>query len=461
MSDKRQKNQLQMALAFTEEGRSEAPRTPREGTESLTAKCETESPAREGPLMEDVCGRENCQQALRRVKANKGSPGIDGMRVEELPGYLKQHWPAIREQLLSGTYQPQPVRRVEIKKPDGGVRRLGIPTVLDRMIQQAAMQVLQRRWDPTFSEHSHGFRPQRSAHQAVAKAQQYIAEGNRWVVDLDLEKFFDRVNHDKLMAAMARRVSDKRMLKLTRAILESGVMENGLVSPVEEGTPQGGPLSPLLSNLVLDELDRELERRHLRFARYADDCNIYVGSERAGKRVMRSVTGFIERRLKLKVNEAKSAVARPQARKFLGFSFTGGKEPKRRIAPQALERCKRKLRELTRRTRGISVEQMTKELAAYLRGWKGYFGFCQTPSVLHRLEKWMRRRLRSMIWKQWKRGQVRFRKLRQRNIGTDLAAETAGSARGPWRLADSPALHAAFPIAYFDALGLPRLVDAL
>jgi len=411
--------------------------------------------------MEDVCGRENCQQALRRVKANKGSPGIDGMRVEELPGYLKQHWPAIREQLLSGTYQPQPVRRVEIKKPDGGVRKLGIPTVLDRMIQQAAMQVLQRRWDPTFSEHSHGFRPQRSAHQAVAKAQQYIAEGNRWVVDLDLEKFFDRVNHDKLMAAMARRVSDKRMLKLIRAILESGVMENGLVSPVEEGTPQGGPLSPLLSNLVLDELDRELERRHLRFARYADDCNIYVGSERAGKRVMRSVTGFIERRLKLKVNEAKSAVARPQARKFLGFSFTGGKEPKRRIAPQALERCKRKLRELTRRTRGISVEQMTKELAAYLRGWKGYFGFCQTPSVLHRLEKWMRRRLRSMIWKQWKRGQVRFRKLRQRNIGTDLAAETAGSARGPWRLADSPALHAAFPIAYFDALGLPRLVDAL
>jgi RNA-directed DNA polymerase len=238
----------------------------------------------------------------------------------------------------------------------------------------------------------------------VAKAQQYIAEGNRWVVDLDLEKFFDRVNHDKLIATMARRVSDKRMLKLIRAILESGVMENGLVSPVEEGTPQGGPLSPLLSNLVLDELDRELERRHHRFARYADDCNIYVGSERAGKRVMRSVTGFIERRLKLKVNEAKSAVARPQARKFLGFSFTGGKEPKRRIAPQALESCKRKLRELTRRTRGISVEQMTKELTAYLRGWKGYFGFCQTPSVLHRLEKWMRRRLRSMIWKQWKRG---------------------------------------------------------
>jgi RNA-directed DNA polymerase len=386
---------------------------------------------------------------------------MDGMKVSELPGYLKQHWPAIREQLWSGTYQPQPVRRVEIKKPDGGVRKLGIPTVLDRMIQQAVMQVLQGRWDRTFSEHSHGFRPQRSTHQAVAKAQQYIAEGNRWVVDLDLEKFFDRVNHDKLMAAIARRVNDKRMLKLIRAFLESGVMENGLVSSVEEGTPQGGPLSPLLSNLVLDELDRELERRKHRFVRYADDCNIYVASERAGKRVMQSVTGFLRRRLKLKVNEAKSAVARPQERKFLGFSFTYGANPRRRIAPKALLRCKQRVRELTCRTRGIRLEQMTKELATYLRGWKSYFGFSQTPSVLHRLEQWMRRRLRSMIWKQWKRGQVRFRNLRQRNIGTDLAAATAGSARGPWRLADSPALHAAFPIAYFDALGLPRLVDAL
>jgi RNA-directed DNA polymerase len=459
MSDKRQKNQLQKVLAFTGEGRSEAPKAPREGTESLTAKCETESPAGEEQRMEEVCGRENCQQALRRVKANKGSPGIDGMKVSELPDYVKQHWPTIREQLLSGTYRPQPVRRVEIAKPDGGVRKLGIPTVLDRFVQQAVMQVLQGGWDRTFSEHSHGFRPQRSAHQAVAQAQRYIAAGNRWVVDLDLEKFFDRVNHDKLMAAIARRVSDQRMLKLIRAFLESGVMENGLVSPVEEGTPQGGPLSPLLSNLVLDELDREWERRQHRFVRYADDCNIYVASERAGKRVMRSVTGFIERRLKLKVNEAKSAVARPQERKFLGFSFTGGKEPKRRIAPKALERWKRKIRELTRRTRGISVEQMTKELAAYLRGWKGYFGFCQTPSVLQRLEKWMRHRMRSMIWKQWQRGTARFRNLRQRNIGIDLATETAGSAPGPWRLANSPALSMAFPIAYFDALGLPRLLD--
>jgi RNA-directed DNA polymerase len=351
------------------------------------------------------------------------------------------------------------VKRVEIAKPDGGVRKLGIPTVLDRFIQQAVMQVLQSKWDRTFSEHSHGFRPQRSAHQAVAKAQQYIAAGHSWVVDLDLEKFFDRVNHDRLMAAIARRVNDKRMLKLIRAFLESGVMENGLVSPVEEGTPQGGPLSPLLSNLVLDELDRELERRQHRFVRYADDCNIYVASERAGKRVMQSVTRFIQRRLKLKVNEAKSAVARPQERKFLGFSFTGGAVVKRRIAPKALLRCKQRVRELTRRTQGISVEQRTKELTSYLRGWKSYFGYCQTPSVLQGLDQWIRRRLRSVIWKQWKRGSVRFARLRQRNIGRDLAAQAAGSPHGPWRLANSPALAIAFPAAYFDGFGIPRLLD--
>ncbi len=287
-----------------------------------------ESPADTEALMEEVCERENCQQALRRVKANKGSPGVDGMTVDELPEYLKQHWPAIREQLLSGTYRPQPVKRVEIDKPDGGgVRKLGVPTVLDRFIQQAVLQVLQRRWDPTFSDHSYGFRPGRSAHQAVARAQQYVTEGYRWVVDLDLEKFFDRVSHDKLMARIAARVSDKRLLKLIRAFLTAGVMENGLVSAVDEGTPQGGPLSPLLSNLVLDELDRELERRGHRFVRYADDSNVYVRSERAGRRVMESLTAFITRRLKLKVNAQKSAVARPAERKFLGFSFTSGLQP--------------------------------------------------------------------------------------------------------------------------------------
>jgi RNA-directed DNA polymerase len=460
MSDKRQKNRLQMLLAFLEERRSEAPRAPGKGTESFTADWETESPARAEQLMEEVCGRENCLRALRRVKANKGSPGIDGMRVGDLSGYLRQHWPEMREQLLSGRYRPQPVRRVEIAKPDGGVRKLGIPRVLDRFVQQAVMQVLQGKWDATFSEHSHGFRPQRWAHQAVAKAQQYMAEGHRWVVDIDLEKFFDRVNHDRLMAAIARRVSDKRMLGLIRAFLQSGVMENGLVSPVDEGTPQGGPLSPLLSNLVLDELDRELERRQHRFVRYADDCNIYVASERAGKRVMQSVTSFLRQRLHLKVNEAKSAVARPQQRKFLGFSFTHGAKPKRRIAPKALLRCKQRVRELTRRTRGISEQQMTKELASYLRGWKGYFGYCQTPSVLERLEEWIRRRLRSMIWKQWKGSRVRYVRLRQRNIGRALAAQTAGSPHGPWRLANSPALNSALSVTYFDALGLPRLLEA-
>ncbi|RPJ83947.1 MAG: group II intron reverse transcriptase/maturase, partial [Acidobacteria bacterium] len=288
--------------------------------------------------MEEVCERGNCKQALKRVKANKGSAGVDGMTVQQLPEYLKQHWPAVREQLLSGTYVPQPVRRVEIPKPDGGVRKLGIPTVLDRFIQQAVMQVLQGRWDRTFSDHSYGFRPGRSAHQAVVQAQQYIAEGYRWCVDLDLEKFFDRVSHDKLMARIETRVSDRRLLKLIRAFLKAGVMERGLVSPVDEGTPQGGPLSPLLSNIVLDEFDRELERRGLRFARYADDCNVYVRSRRAGERVMASVTRFITTKLKLKVNEQKSAVARPWERKFLGFSFTANGEPKRRLAPKAVIR---------------------------------------------------------------------------------------------------------------------------
>jgi RNA-directed DNA polymerase len=375
-----------------------------------------------------------------------------------LPDYLKQHWPAIREQLLKGTYPPQPVKRVEIDKPDGGgVRKLGVPTVLDRFIQQAVLQVLQRRWDRTFSDHSFGFRPGRSAHQAVLRAQQYVTEGYRWVVDLDLEKFFDRVCHDKLMARIAARVSDRRMLKLIRAFLTAGVMENGLVSAVDEGTPQGGPLSPLLSNLVLDELDRELERRGHRFVRYADDSNVYVRSERAGQRVMRSLTAFITQRLKLKVNAQKSAVARPAARKFLGFSFTQHQEPLRRIAPQALERFKRRVGVLTSRTRGVSLARMVEELSTYLRGWRSYFGFGQTQRVLRDLDRWLRRRLRAVLWKQWKCGPTRFAELRKRDIGHDLAAKTAGSAHGPWRLANSQALAYALPNAYFDSLGLPRL----
>src|SRR5579871_1021042 len=455
MDDKRQKNQL--VLAFMEEYRGEAPKGLQEGTESSVGERGTESPAIAEQLMEEVCGRENCKQALKRVKANKGSAGVDGMTGQQVPEFLKQHWPAIREQLLSGTYKPQPVRRVEIPKPDGGVRKLGIPTVLDRFIQQAVMQVLQSRWDRTFSNHSYGFRPGRSAHQAVEQAQQYMAEGYRWVVDLDLEKFFDRVSHDKLMARIETRIGDRRLLTLIRAFLKAGVMEGGLVSPVDEGTPQGGPLSPLLSNIVLDEFDRELERRGLRFARYADDCNVYVRSRRAGERVMASITRFITTKLKLKVNEQKSAVARPWERKFLGFSFTSKGEPKRRIAPKAVLRFKEKIRELTRRTRGVSIERIAEDLTRYLRGWLGYFGKCQTPYVLEKLDRWVRHRLRSVIWKQWKRGSVRFAELRKGGVGTDLAAQTAGSAHGPWRLANSPALAKALPNAYFDSLGIPRL----
>jgi RNA-directed DNA polymerase len=427
------------------------------GIEAHTAKSRPESPAKASEqLMEQVCERENCLQALKRVKSNKGSAGIDGMTVEQLPAYLKEHWLVIRTQLLSGTYKPSPVRRVEIPKPDGGVRKLGIPTALDRMIQQAVMQVLQSEWDGTFSPHSHGFRPGHSAHQAVAEAQQYVREGREWVVDLDLEKFFDRVNHDRLMAAVARRVADKRLLHLIRAYLKAGVMENGLVSSTEEGTPQGGPLSPLLSNLVLDELDRELEKRKHCYVRYADDCNIYVRSQQAGERVMRSVTRFISNRLKLKVNEQKSAVARPVERKFLGFSIS--KEGKRRlIAPKSLLRFKQKIRELTSRTGGISIEQVAKKLSSYLRGWRGYFSFCQTPSVFKKLDEWLRHRLRAIIWKQWKRGKRRYNKLRELGIGKDLAAQTAGSPRGVWHVTNSPALAMGLPLAYFDSLGIPRL----
>jgi RNA-directed DNA polymerase len=460
MSGRRQKNQLEQGvLAFPAESRSDTPKAAGQGTETPVAKRQSENLAGTERLMEEVCELENCKQALQRVKANKGSPGIDGMTVDQLPEYLKQHGLEIGEQLRNGAYQPQPVRRVEIDKPDGGgKRKLGIPTVLDRFVQQAVLQVLQKRWDPTFSTHSHGFRPGHSAQQAVHEAQQYIAEGLGWVVDLDLEKFFDRVNHDRLLAAVAKRVADKRMLKLIRAFLEAGVMEDGLVSPVDEGTPQGGPLSPLLSNLVLDELDQELERREHRFVRYADDSNIYVGSERAGQRVMESVTRFITHRLKLKVNQAKSAVARPGHRKFLGFSFTSEREPRRRIASKAIARFKERVREQTQRTRGISLQQMVKDLATYLRGWLGYFGDCQTPSVLQRLEAWLRRRLRSVVWKQWKRGRTRYRELRKRGVSLDLASSTAGSPHGPWRIANSPALAIALSNAYFAQLGLPPLV---
>ncbi len=455
MATKQQKNQ--MRLAFPGEGRGEAPKAAGGGTEVARAGYGTESPASPEYLMEEVCQRDNLVRALKRVRANQGSPGIDGMRVDELTDYLKEHWPRIREQLLQGAYQPQPVKRVRIPKPGGGERPLGIPTVLDRFIQQAVMQVLQGSWDRTFSEHSYGFRPGRSAHQAVAQAQAYMAQGYGYVVDIDLEKFFDRVNHDILMGLVAKRVKDKRALTLLRAFLNAGVLENGLVSLALEGTPQGGPLSPLLSNLMLDVLDKELERRGHRFVRYADDGNIYVRCERAGQRVMAGVSRFLEQKLKLKVNQGKSAVARPGERKFLGFSFTFGNKPKRRIAPQALERFKLKVRALTRAGRNLDLAHVVNRLRLFLTGWRGYFGFCETPSVLRKLDAWIRRRLRLVLWRQWKRGRTRFAELRRLGVGRDLAAQSAGSAHGPWRLSRSPALSFALPNTYFISLGLPSL----
>jgi RNA-directed DNA polymerase len=452
----RQKIQLELALGS--EGKGEARTAAPGGTEARAAAPVTENPAAVGPSMGAIVERDNVRKALAQVRRNKGAPGVDDMSVEDLVLHLKDHWLEIKAQLLAGTYRPQPVRRAEIPKPTGGVRALGIPTVLDRFIQQAVLQMLQADWDPTFSEASFGFRPGRSAHQAVARAQEYIAAGYGWVVDIDLEKFFDRVNHDILMGLVAKRVSDRRLLRLIRGFLTAGVMAQGLVGPTDEGTPQGGPLSPLLSNLVLDVLDRELERRGHRFVRYADDCNIYVRSRRAGERVMASVEQFLTGRLKLRVNAVKSAVDQPAHRKFLGFSFTIGPVPKRRIAPPALDRFKERVRDLTRRDCGNSLDTITKDLARYLIGWRGYFGFGELPSELRNLDKWIRRRLRAIAWKQWKRGRKRYKELCRRGVDHDLAARAAGSGHGPWRMALTPAMHTALPNAFFTALGLPSLV---
>lgn len=456
MNAKRQKNRDEPAS--TARARGETPSDAARGSEAFTAKRETESSATDEHLMEEVCQRENLLKAIKKVQRNKGSAGVDRMSVERLALHLREHWPAIRSQLLGGTYEPKPVRRVEIPKPGGGVRKLGIPTVLDRFIQQALLQVLQGRWDRTFSEHSYGFRPGRSQHQAISVAQAHLAAGHRWVVDLDLEKFFDRVNHDILMGRLAKKVADKRVLKLIRAFLNAGVMENGLVSPTDEGTPQGGPLSPLLSNVVLDDLDRELERRGLRFVRYADDCNVYVRSERAGRRVMEGLKSFLTAKLRLKVNEEKSAVARPWARKFLGFSFTSERAPRRRIAPKAIERFKERVRELSSRRRDLNLEQTTKALAVYLRGWIGYFRFCETPSVLRDLDSWIRRRLRCLIWQHWRNPRTRYAELRKRGVKDFGARVAAGSPHGAWRTSKHGSLNTALPNAFFDSLGLPSLV---
>jgi RNA-directed DNA polymerase len=413
------------------------------------------TPVGDEGLMERVVERGNLLAALRRVKRNGGSPGIDGMTVEELSGYLREHWPRIRAALVTGTYRPQPVRRVEIPKPGGGARPLGIPTVLDRFIQQALLQVLQPEWDGTFSASSYGFRPRRSAHQAVAQAQRYLGEGYGWVVDLDLEKFFDRVNHDKLMSLVRERITDRRVLQLIDRYLKAGALTGGGLEATVEGTPQGGPLSPLLANLLLDGLDKELEGRGHRFVRYADDCNIYVRSVRAGQRVLASVTRFLERRLKLRVNAAKSAVDRPWRRTFLGFTFTGHRPNRRRVSEKALKAFKHEVRRLTYRTRGVSLGQVARDLRRYLEGWYEYFGFAEAQSGFKELDSWIRRRLRCYQWKQW--GRRRYRELRRRGVSRDLAWNTVKSAHGPWRVSHSPALALALPGGYFNGLGVPRL----
>ena len=427
------------------------------------------SPARSGEsprgdndsgLMERVVERNNMLAALKRVEQNGGAPGIDGIPTERLRDQLRAEWPRIREELLAGTYKPKPVRRVEIPKPGGGKRLLGIPTVMDRLIQQALLQVLTPIFDAGFSEHSYGFRPGKRAHDAVREARRYVQEGYEWAVDLDIEKFFDRVNHDILMAKVARKVKDKRVLTLIRRYLQAGVMINGVVMETTEGTPQGGPLSPLLANILLDELDKELEKRGHKFVRYADDCNIYVKSKRAGERVMESVKRYLQERLKLKINEQKSAVDRPWKLKFLGFSMHKAKNGQIliRLAPQTIERVKTKIRQITARNKPVSIAERIGRLNTYLGGWMGYFALAETPSVFEELDGWIRRRLRLCLWKQWKRVRTRYRELRALGLPEQVVHEFANARKGPWRMAHGP-MNRALGNAYWQSQGLTSLTE--
>jgi len=408
-------------------------------------------------MLNQILARPNMIQALKRVEANKGSQGVDMMPVQTLRQHILENWDSIKAQILAGTYEPQPVLRVEIPKPDGGVRLLGIPTVTDRLIQQAISQILSKEYDQTFSDNSYGFRPKRSAHDAIRKAKGYMKEGYRWVVDMDLEKFFDKVNHDRLMATLAKRIHDKSLLKLIRKFLQSGVMINGVVSSTGEGTPQGGPLSPLLSNIVLDELDKELEKRGHKFVRYADDCNIYVKSKRAGERTIASVQRFVEGTLRLKVNESKSAVDRPWNRKFLGFSFSHHKEPKVRVAKTSLQRMKKKIREITSRKMPFPMEYRIKKLNQYLIGWCGYFALADTPSIFNKLDSWIKRRLRMCLWKNWKKPRTRIRNLIRLKVPYGKAYEWGNTRKGYWRISKSPILHRTLGNSYWESQGLKSL----
>jgi group II intron reverse transcriptase/maturase len=445
--------QLELPLG----GRGEAPRAER-SEEEPTA---TQGNERSGTsvLMELVCERENLQAALKRVKRNKGSPGIDGMTVDELPNYLRAHWAALREQMLSGAYRPSMVKEQLIPKSGGGVRKLGIPTVLDRFIQQALLQVLQPIFDPTFSQHSYGFRPGRRAHDAIAQAQRYVQEGRRIVVDVDLEQFFDRVNHDVLMGRLAKKIGDRRVLGLIRRYLEAGILAEGLPTERHEGTPQGGPLSPLLANVLLDEVDKELEKRGHAFVRYADDCNVYVRSKRAGERVM----GLLRRlftNLRLRINESKSAVDYAMNRKLLGYTFWfgPGKAVKRKVARKALVAMKERVRRITRRTIGQSIAQVAATLRSYLLGWKAYFQLADTPGVFYDLDKWIRHRVRALQLKHWKRGTTIYRELRARGLSEQKAVTVARNGKRWWYNSDQ-LINIAFPNSFFDQLGIPRLAS--
>jgi len=457
MSRGKARHQTSMQMELALEAGGEAAARQRSGEAGRAAQGQERSGSH-GGLMEQVVARENALVAFKRVRRNKGSPGIDGMTVEELGSYLREHWPAVREALLAGTYQPSAVKRQLIPKSGGGMRQLGIPTVLDRFVQHLLLQGLQPIFDPTFSEHSHGFRPGRRAHDAVRKAQRYIQEGRRWVVDVDLEKFFDRVNHEVLMGKLHNRIADRRVLRIIRRYLEAGVMADGVVVERHEGTPQGGPLSPLLANLLLDAVDKALERRGHAFVRYADDCNVYVRSERAGQRVLVALRQQYAK-LKLRINEEKSAVARVWSRKFLGYSFwvAKGDMVHCRVAGQALEELRQRIRQITCRNGGRSMTQVTKELGTYLRGWKEYFKLAATPGIFGTLDGWIHRRLRALQLKQWKRGRTTFRELQARGVPAWLTQKGANHGRRWWWAAGLGALHTAFPGVYFERLGVPRL----